>query len=286
MRLTYESLEATVRWNSISACPTVLTSEFQIWSRKKPDNLIEDFCEYLQRLLPQDIDRGVVGYAEIIDQPLMALGILERLAPWPRTYSVLGERFDDLHRILVGPSWLCVNLKRTLGLEEVCTRSLNEYSTAVLIPESVLKDPQARAAARAYLVTRDETTASKQVRSDPRLGQFAIAGRIFFSKRRQRFLSENGFLANPPNYVYQPIIGAEFCRLLEIDVDEMLVVPFQKSVVSTMSSELEKEFSALPEQFSLAERIVLAHERVLKRRFANRSEFDALWDFMRAKFFG
>jgi hypothetical protein len=283
-RRTYESKERSLKWNEISIYPTLLESVIELQGSTVKDKMHQKMLNLLSRSIPDALlANTITGCAELDEHSELIgfINILNQLAPWPKTYPLLGERFDDLHPILIGSLPLCTNLASAFGdavkLETLSSTEGEQVLGAVWLPEAILQEPNSRTIAQQWLVPKDQSTAPRQ--RDSTLGEFKVG----FTARRWRELSERGMTPQIPHgrrllHVIQP----QYCLMIGIDPDDMLIRVLQDEIARELEQEIDACFTELPVEMPLVQRVWLAHKRAWAKWSFDCQE---ILSFIKNKFF-
>lgn len=262
-RASYESRELALKWNGISACPTLFEAVFEIETEGE-DSLLRAFWEAMPGAVTESLVwLGVLGCVDLHDPSVFRGDVLDALAPWPRSYPLLGTRFDDLHPILLGPASTCDGLAMALAgrvaLKRVTSPQGQDALGLMWLPMSVVRDSKSRADAQAWLVPRDDST--KPVDLQESRGEFRVGAHVLYTQRRQRELQEQGRLPTlPPGFRYFPLVAAKYCAQLGIDPEQMPVELWQEPLIQKAQLEIDRAFEVLSSEIPLIERVWRAHE--------------------------
>jgi len=285
-RATHESRELALKWNDVVSAPTLLDTLLELSEEARPRRVLRAFWEALPRVLPKSpVWRTVSGCADPWSLGVFSQDVLEVLAPWPRSYSLLGERFDDLHPILIGPVPICEGLARTLGEEAELSRAHDADGTAAFgllhIADTAFVNPAHRDAVQEWLVPRDAGTAPRALRED--VGEFRMGAHVLYSLKRQKELEAQGRLPTMPEGLrYFPLVGPKYCAQLGIDPNEMPVDLWQEGLIEKARAEIDRNFDSLAVNLPLIERVWRAHEATYSRWLYGA---DARLAFLRARLF-
>jgi hypothetical protein len=141
-QLSFQSYERSLKVSGIKACLTLLESWIEFHAEADRETLAAALVEALGLSLGQRIPGQILGCAEFIDDGFWP-NIFMRLAPWPKTYPMLAERFDDLHSFMIGPAPLCEELGQaleTMGQGTLCHTAPGGRAV-VYVPSSVIDTP-------------------------------------------------------------------------------------------------------------------------------------------------
>lgn len=314
IRLSYESSSKSLHINSIKIKPTILESVIKITSNKDIKDIYKWVFDLFQHSLKQVLRvKGMSGYISlrnieeeikldnltdvqylnyIKDNPLKKneysmFNILDRLAPYPKTYSLLGTYFGDLYPMLIGNYNLCKGLKEVLGegarFAEVKSNSSEQYGI-VWIPSNVLRNKKTREKASLYLVKQNESTAAKKDNKDkkPSLGEFELKDKsIHMTRKRSKKLLKEGIIEEINPFHYYLWIEEKYCQIIGVDPDEMVVHYLQEEFVKLMRNEIDSEYNELSEQSDLKQRIWQAHIKIWEKYF----RYLELFNFIKEKYF-
>ncbi len=283
-RASYESRELALKWNGVSACPTLLEAVFEV--RLQADDALEGTWEALPESLPECEGWGkVFGCVDVLEPEFFQGDVLETLAPWPRSYSLLGTRVDDLHPILLGSVELCERVVDAVGAAARVKRipcGDRDVLGAVWLPAGLVADQGVRRSAQSLLVPRDSSTAP--VGLDDSRGEFRVAGHVFYTAKRLRELKAADRLPTlPPGFRHFPLIATRYCTALGIEPEEMVVDLGQDAMIERVQREIEQAYVALPSDLPLVERVWAAHAAVYSKWLYGSDQRLA---FLKDRFFG
>lgn len=268
-RASYESREQSLKWSGIQNCPTLLDAQFEIDAVNSGDELLRAFWEAIPGTVATSATwKSLCGCADLHDPMVFRGNILESLAPWPKTYPLLGGHFDDLHPILLGPISTCEALGEALG-EQVRLRRMGPPEDSGILgllwlPLAVVGDPRTRALARPWLVPRGDSMKPRDL--DSSRGEFRVGGKVFYSQRRTRELRAQGVLPTLPRGFREfQLIASKYCLLLDIDSEEMPVELWQEPLITRAQQEIDRVFDALSVDIPLIERVWRAHEPTYRK---------------------
>lgn len=261
IRRTFESKEISLKRNSISSYPTLLDCSIELQTSLSKDKAYQKLFDLLPSFIPIElIDNSTVGCAELLSKkhPTGFLNILNNLAPWPKTYLLLDQFFDDIHPILIGPLSLCnrfVDIFDDLRLS-IVSKNSEDILGVVLFSEASLQEPDNRIKAQALLVPKDQTTAS----SDGQENELEEM-RVELTGRKWRELSMKGMVPQLlQGWSIFQIIQPKYCLMLGIDVNDMFVRVMQDEISNNLKQEIDSNFEELPPDLSIVERVWIAHE--------------------------
>jgi len=108
------------------------------------DSLIDGFCDAIGVM---DLPAGVVGGMDLWrpGEGNRLPDTVRMFAKRPDCYEQLENRFDALHRVLIGPSQLCDIALR--GLDGAATVRRFGPRSLVVVDEDIIHDPRAKDAA-------------------------------------------------------------------------------------------------------------------------------------------
>lgn len=268
-RASFESRELALRWNEITNCPTLLDVVCETDSDLDGEHLLHAFWTVLPQELPaSDTWTGTSGCAELLAETHFHPDVLESLAPWPRAYSLLGHRFDDLHSILLGQLSTTDGLARALGhgveVKRITCGSSQESLGVLWLPNDMLNDPEKRVCAQPWLVTRDSTTTPLELQAGR--GEFRVGSHVFYTQRRLKELDASGRLPTlPSGFRRFPLVATKYCAQVGIDPEEMLVDLWQDPLIDQAQHDIDRALSQSDSGTPLIERIWQAHEATYRK---------------------
>ena len=293
--MIYEAQEVFPE-SEINRRPTLLQVIVEFQSSQNKDELYQKLLDLLLRSFPDILkDYQLTGCAQLLKKEQKELvrissdiySILNQLAPWPKTYPLLDEQFDDLHPILIGPLSRCTSLSNALGnavtLKTFPLASSEQSLAAIWIPESVLQNPDSATIAAPWLVSKPKNESTALRKPDPKLGEFRVgkAGIVLLTAKRWREVLahlKHRFRGKRPCHIIQP----QYCLMIGINPDEMLVWTLDDELATHLEQEVENCWAELPVEMLLEQKVWLAHKTAWESKCFEGRE---ILSFVKAKFF-
>ncbi|GFE68142.1 hypothetical protein [Chroococcus sp. FPU101] len=200
------------------------------------------------------------------------MDIISELAPYPKIYSSLLNKFDDLHPILIGSPLLCEKLYKVIKKKDEITafQTINaqhqEHDLGLIqIPVAMIENLPIKKLVQPYIAFKNLSTHySSEILE---LGEFKI-GRsqiIAFTAKRWKYLTENGMIAKlPDDLAPYHVILPKYCLMLGIESEDMIVKILSNNVAQILKQEVDNYFEQLSVKMSLNQKIFLAHEQAWK----------------------
>jgi hypothetical protein len=268
-RMSWSSLERYelgLRQMKCSNYPTLYETliDFEHSSSKDPTF---DFFASLSDSIPRGLPFSQLSGCASVETIPPVMNMLQALGPWPKTHTMLGDLFDDLHPVLLGRPRLCLDLSNAITgskFVEIKGSGGDASLGLVWLGEERSRLPKTRDAAARWLVPRDETTAySEPALSD---GEFQVGSHVLFTYKRYKELVDSDMLPTlPKDFVNDYLFEQKYFSLLNIDSDRVPVHLWQLPVLQLFRKEVDLAFSSLPQEMPLYERVWEAHEAALRK---------------------
>ncbi len=289
MRMFHESLERSLKRNAVYSCPTVLEVALAFAGQVAREQFYPRFAPILAEALTPASTINLLGCAYMSGDA--EFGLFERLAPWPKTYPSLQSHLDKLHPIVIGPVRLCESLSNSIrgvcGNASVAWWQSKGDLGVLWLPERVLDDEKVAAATSRFLVEKSEHTQAARADQEPQIGDFRFGSALFHTFRRYRQLAEEGLLPSADTeHMYFPLIAVEYCRVIGVDPEDMLVTGAPSFWVQEVQSRISDLFGQFPEGTPIHKRIYLVHEQVYREKYGSiPGLFKPFWAHMRKTYF-
>jgi hypothetical protein len=265
-RMSYESNECSLRYNDIQKRPSLYTFSLILNETINLHDLIHPIAKTIYHA---NMNCNFLGGAKIISSESFGYDdALSTLAPWAKTYEMIGNYLDCLRPIIIASDTLCRNIKNTFSLHENNLITISKQDSTPIgilyIPESILEDETSIKKVNKYLVAKDETTKNYSFKES--IGEFILPhGGVIYTFRRLKDLMQKKILPRVHhNQIVSLVLPSKYCDLLEIDQDDMLARIFQKRWIEMFTHSLDICFERLSEVSNMKERILLAYEKALK----------------------
>jgi hypothetical protein len=286
IRRVYQHKEALLRTNGVDIQPSLLMFDILIQSNLAPDVL-------LNRMIPVIVDcfNGIT-----INTPFIGGIDIQKYNPkvyaycdgitklefWPFTYPMIGKWFDRLRPINIASKFLCNGIKKILSVPDIyyapMPTSISDDMAIVQIPLSVFEDEYQIEKLNRFVVPCDASTERVVFRQER--GEFATeSGEPIFTLRRyrQKFPS-------PPNiqegFALFPILPSKYCKMLNIDMEDMAVFVMEKKWRELFEKELDRCFAQLSNIENLHEKIWKMYLMAIKNTNSNVCYLELLQGFI------
>jgi hypothetical protein len=285
----HESLERSLKWNAVYSCPTVLEASFAFAGQAAKEQFYPRFAPILAEALTPASTINVLGCAYMRGDA--EFGLFERLAPWPKTYPLLQSHLDKLHPIVIGPVRLCESLFNSIrgvyGSAGIAWWKSKGDLGVLWLPEQVLDDEKVATVTSRFLVEKSEHTQAARLDQAPQIGDFRFGSALFHTFRRYRQLAEEGLLPSADiEQVYFPLIATEYCQIIGVDPEDMLVTSAPRFWVQEVQSRISDLLGQFPEGTPIHKRIYLVHEQVYREKYESiPGLFKPFWAHMRKTYF-
>jgi hypothetical protein len=265
-RMSYQSKEGSTRYSNVQQRP--LFYEFSIPGIKSdnPD-------EILVKLIPtivETIERNPIATSYFGGLEFHKNGFtnpfvnsLDSLAPWPGTYSLIGEYVDKLRPLTIASESLCRKIVQTLSLPEKsiiplvpCKTTTTTTMAIVHIPYDIINDDRQKNVISSLLVPKNDSTATPRYGSAK--GEFTLDGSLMCTLRRFKELTDQKImprLRGPCEYTVYLSIPEKYCVMLGIDPEDMIVSQVQKERKKLNEERFDLFFNQTPESWSIRERV-------------------------------
>lgn len=286
IRGNLESEVIALRWRGISDYPTLLECSLEFESSLDADNITLFFFELIAEVLKQDSFSRLVtaGCADLASHNQPQNFLLRLLTDLNVTkFSDLASSFDDLHQIMIGASQTA-NLLAS-KIHGRCAARIYENSKGsllgvIFLAQNCLDNPEIRIVASPHLI---QARPKEKMGWNRSLGEcdFGPSGGVFLTKRRARQLDEAGLRPTlPPWQIRSPIILEEYCEILGIDPDDMLVTTVGEADLIRARQSVDEQFAKL-KSYAIDYRIFEAH----RITYRDDSRLQQPLDFIKTRFF-
>ena len=274
IRMSLESNEISAGISS-SLYPSLLEIYIDFDSSSNKDESLS----MMHQLIASCIDQRVVnilsaGCADLLEGSGAdrQFNILDEVASRINDYSILGERFDKLHSVLIGSLTTCREIKNLFAsqskvvLLEIPDSSRGSNLLGCLkISDSVLSKKISEKLVQPYLIS--EPLSGENSTKSSNSGEFEIgSSRIkVFTEKRWRELAAQGafpYLQDYERLVH--VIQPKYCFMIDIHPDNMIVNFLSAEIAVELEHLIDAYFLELPVDIDLTERIYLAHEKAWK----------------------
>ncbi|MEJ6950103.1 hypothetical protein [Natronospora cellulosivora (SeqCode)] len=294
-RLSYESMSQSLKWSSIKIKPSIYEIRLQINSIKDINYIYKwVYNLLLDKLKILLLEKGISAYISVRnmeeairvskltdaqylkyinecppENEYTMLNIINRLAPYPKVYPLLGKQFAFLYPMLIGNYKLCKSVKEALGnevkLSEIKNNCQEKYGL-LWIPDNILKDNKKRKAAMSFLVKQNECM--KKRKAEDSIGEFKLKDNsIYFTQKRHRELVETGIIEEYSTYSYILMLDSKYCNMIGINPDDMIINLIDNKIVNQLKEEIKIEFNKLSNELDIKKRIWNSHEKVWFKYF-------------------
>ena len=261
-RLEFRSQEYSLKWSSVSDQPTLLDCEID-WNDSDRMHVFRQISEVLGRVCLELPVLGCADYGNRVSA--FDSDVIGTLAPWPRSYPSLGERFDRLHDAMFGPREIIRSLLGALPAgSAVAIHNFDRPFSGIAVDEGIPRFPADLPALAPLLAERNDSTTPREY--DPALGEYSEGSARALSYVRERQLRESNIL--PPldgSRTSLPVISAPLCVLAGIEPDEMVTFTYSDSAAAAaIASEMSSSLSFIPKELPPPHRVWLAYREVAK----------------------
>jgi hypothetical protein len=262
-RANFESKQRWVRFHRLRY-PTKLECIFVYEGAFDAGAHGAELARWVASGLSSELDEAEVMGCVVFDRPVTHHW-LDRFSAAPHAIAQLGERMEDLRPIIIGRAAVLEALAGALGAGTHLYRVAGTRLATLAIDPPTLADPAARERAQPYLV--DYFVPCPGCPAEDGVMRIEGDQELYFTARRYRELDAIGAVvfARPP-WVFAPLIDERYCRMLGIDPEDMVVAMMDEEVPERLRAEADRNFTALPLDQPLKERIWQAHAVALALR--------------------
>jgi hypothetical protein len=278
LRKTYESREVALKTMGITQQPSLIEFVINIEENRDSDSIICNIATVVaQTLLNANLKISCLGGINIkrYNRYQYHPNSITNLATWSLTYPMIGEKLDCLRPLTIAPVSLCTKIKNTLSLPDNAYYRCTDSLSLLCIPVEVIENELPLSVSE-LLVPRNETTQYQAIVSG--YGDYALpGGGIIRTRRRFNQLLDKKILPqlDEENTLFL-LIPEQYCRLMNIDTDNMLVLPLAKETARKIESMLDQCFNDLTDICDIKLRIWTAYENMLLKNDVHVTYFDLL----------
>jgi hypothetical protein len=188
---------------------------------------------------------------------------------------MIGEKLDCLRPLTIAPISLCTKIKNTLSLPDSAYYQCTDSLSLLCIPVEVIENELPLSVSE-LLVPRNKTTQYQAIVSGS--GDYVLpGGGIIRTRKRFNQLLDKKILPQleEDNTLFL-LIPEQYCRLMNIDPDNMLVLPLVKETARKFESMLEQCFNDLLDIYDIKLRIWTAYENMLLKNDVHVTYFDLI----------
>jgi len=266
LRNTFEAKELYVKGKNL-VYPTFLETIVKFDSASSEEKNYESFFKILSQSIPNDLLKlKVFGCADISKQEYVSFfDILSNVACYSINYSILENKLDRLHPILINSSGLCCQIAKIFPrLTQLTLMDSSDGQNKLEIlnfsPASINKT-RTQKLIQPYLVSK-ESTDHFSLRLEPDefiIGEAKIA---VSTKKRWETKNKNGLIPYlPKDLQIFTVILPKYCQMIDLNPEEMIVNIMDVNIMAKVEKEIDNNFNELSTTINLRQRIYLAHEK-------------------------
>jgi hypothetical protein len=287
IRRVYQNREAIVRTNEINVQPSLLIFDILVQSDLSPDDLLKQIIPVVVSCFDGiTVSTPFIGGIDIqkYNPKLYAYGDgITKLEFWPFTYPMIGKWLDRLRPINIASRFLCDGIRKVLDLSDTYFMSIPSAGLAndmaiVQIPLSIFDEEEQIEKLNRFVVPCDATT--ERVTFDQSRGEFITeSGEPIFTLRRyrQKFPLPPSIAAGSDLFL---ILPEKYCRMLNIDVEDMAVFVMEKNWRKEFEKELDKCFDSFAHVTDLHERVWKMYFTATQKKHFNVCYLDLIRGFI------
>jgi hypothetical protein len=277
-RMTYESQECSLRANQVLQCPSLYEFTLPLGCVSEPDKILRQIIpDIIRSLVNANITCQYCGGLDLIlCDNKFRLNALHLLAPWTKTYPMIGELLDKPRSLTIAPESVCNEIKNRLLLSDDAIVSISNSKPQKLsllhIPQIILEQTELITQIAEFFVPRDITTKSSGIGQDR--GEYKDSrGTVFVTLWRLNELIQKKVMPRIRNdYTIFLAIPSKYCKLLNIDPNDMLASIVSKQWAEMFENKLDLFYAQTPSDMDTKQRILNAYDTMIKQtpiRFAS-----------------
>jgi hypothetical protein len=278
LRKTYESKEVALKTMGITQHPSLIEFFINIEENSDPNSIICNITSVIVKtLMNANLKISCLGGVNIkrYNRYQYYPNSITNLATWSLTYPMIGEKLDCLRPLTIAPISLCTKIKRALSLPDNAYHQCTDSLSLLRIPVEVIENDLPLSVSE-LLVPRNETTQYQPIVSGS--GDYALpGGGIIRTRRRFNQLLDKKILPQleEENTLFL-LIPEQYCELMNIDPDNMLVLSMAKETARKLEEMLDQYFNDLTDIDDIKLKIWTAYENMLLKSDVNVTYFNLI----------
>jgi hypothetical protein len=271
-RMTYESQECSLRANQISQCPSLYEFTLHLGCVSEPDKMLKQFMpDIVRSLVAANISCRYCGGLDLIPyNNKFRLHALHLLAPWPKTYPMIGELLDKPRSLTIALESVCNEIKTRLSLADDAIISIPNSKPQKLsllhIPQTILEKTELINQIMEFFVPKDINTKPSQTMGQNQDEYTNSRGFVFITLRRLNELIRQKIMPRVrSDYTIFLHIPLKYCKLLDVDPDDMITSMASKEWVTMFENNLDLFYAQTSPDLDTKQRILNAYEMMIKQ---------------------
>jgi hypothetical protein len=282
-RMTYESQECSLRANQILQYPSLYEFTLPLGCISEPDKTLKQIIpDIIHSLVNARITCRYCGGVDLVScDNKFRLNALHLLAPWPKTYPMIGELLDKPRSLTIALESVCNEIKTRLSLADDAVISIPNSKPQKLsllhIPQIILEKTELINPIMEFFVPKDVNTKSSQI-VEQNQGEYEDSrGSIFVTNRRLNELIQKKIMPRlRSDYTIFLQIPLKYCKLLDIDPDDMIASVVRKQWVTMFENNLDLFYAQTSPDLDTKQRILNAYSMMMKQTPIRLASFELL----------
>jgi hypothetical protein len=282
-RMTYESQECSLRANQVLQCPSLYEFTLPLGCISEPDETLKQIIpDIICSLVNANITCRYCGGFDLIPcDNNFRLNALHLLAPWPKTYPMIGELLDKPHSLTIALESVCNEIRNRLSLADDAIVSIPNSKPQKLsllhIPQTILEKTESINQIMEFFVPKDINTKASQTMGQNQGEYKNSRGSIFVTHRQLNELIQKKIMPRiRSDYTIFLQIPLKYCKLLDVDPDDMIASIASKQWVMMFENNLDLFYAQTSPDLDAKQRILNAYEMMMKQTPIRLASFELL----------